>query len=236
MRNFLLSLFVCFLFLGEAQAERLVLKYRVSWLGVTAGKIKLVVEEEGGLTKLYAQAKTTGMVKLFFPFKSKWTTWLDQNGYPVRSKIWRKKRGKEVLKEYFFDQRRGVVVRRKKGRESTYRLEHYPVHDELSAFYATMRARFKEPGEEKVLWVFAHKKANKSTVRYLEDEKLDTPCGPWWAKKLEVEFGFESELIKRSKRAYLWQAKGLILKSQGELAIGHVTGKLLNLDCKEERP
>ena len=186
MRSFLLSLFIFFFLFAEAGAERLVLKYRVSWLGMKAGKIKFVVEE--------------------------------------------------VLKEYFFDQRRGVVVRRKKGRESTYRLEHYPVHDELSAFYATMRARFKEAGEEKVFWVFARKKANKSTVRYLEDEKLDTPCGPWWAKKLEVEFGFESELIKRSKRAYLWQAKGLILKSQGELAIGHVTGKLVNLDCKEERP
>ncbi len=234
MKSLGLSLFLL-LFSGALAvgAGNLYWKYKVSWLGIPAGKIRIYVEKEGTFLKLRAVSKTTGMVRLFFPFKSKWTTWVDERGYPVKSRIWRKSRGKEVLKEYFFDQEKGLVTRRKKGRTSTYKLKHYPVYDELSAFWATTKLVFEKPGEEKVLWVFAHKKANPAFVRYLKDEEVGTSCGTLKAQKLEVRFGFESELIKRSKKAYLWKWKEFIVKSQGELAIGHVTGKLVNLDCKE---
>ncbi len=236
MRSFLVSLFFFLFVVNVSAAENLTLKYEVSWLGITAGKVKFVVEREGKLVKLYAKSKTVGIVRLFFPFKSEWTTWIDEKGYPVKSRIWRKRGGKEVLKEYFFDQDSGRVVRLKKGRQSVYRLKHFPVHDELSAFYATMKLPLRKPGEEHIFWVFAHKKANRALLRYLKDEKIKTPCGALKAQKLEVEFGFESELVKRARKAYLWRVKNLIVKSQGELSIGHVTGKLLNLDCKEVKP
>ncbi len=236
MKSLLASLLLVLFWAPSVLSDKVVFKYKVSWLGIPAGKIKFVIEKEGGLTKLYAKSKTIGMVRLFFPFKSEWTTWIDAQGFPVKSRIWRKKRGKEVFKEYYYDQKKGLVIRHKKGKVSTYKLSRFPVHDELSAFYATMKYPFKEVGEEKILWVFAHKKANQAVVRYLKDDKVNTSCGPILARKLEVDFNFESELIKRSKKAYLWQTKGLIIQSQGELAIGHVTGKLTNLNCEEVKP
>jgi len=222
--------------ISPVSAQEVVLKYKVSWLGLTAGKIKFVIQKEGPLIKLRARSKTIGVVKLFFPFKSEWTTWIDKNGYPVKSRIWRKRRGKEVLKEYIYDQKRGQVIRFKKGKRSVYKLKHFPVHDELSAFYATMNLKLTRPGEKHLFWVFARKKDNPAILRYLKQEEVNTKCGLLPAQKLEVEFGFESELIKRSKKAFLWKTKNLVVKSQGELAIGHVTGQLINLDCQEVRP
>ncbi len=232
----LLCLLLLLCLWAKVSAEELVLKYKISWLGITAGKIKLVIKKEGNLTRLQAKSKTVGMVKIFFPFKSEWTTWINKDGYPVKSRIWRKRRGKELLKEYFYNQEKGEVIRLKKGKKSIYKLNHFPVHDELSAFYATMKLNLTRLGEEHIFWVFAHKKANKAFLRYLKDEKINTVCGPLEAQKLEVKFGFESELIKRSKKAYLWKSRNFIVKSQGELAIGHVTGKLTNLNCQEVKP
>ncbi|NPA48512.1 MAG: DUF3108 domain-containing protein [Thermodesulfobacteria bacterium] len=241
MRNFLVSFLLSFLLLvwlvaPASGSEKSTLRYKVTWLGIPAGKIKFVVEKEGSLIKLYAKSKTIGMARLVYPFKSEWTTWIDEDGYPVKSRIWFKKRGKEVLKEYIFDQKKGEVIRLQKGHRKVYKLSHFPVYDELSAFYATMKLVLKKPGEEHLFWVFAHKKANQALLRYLKDETIRTSCGPLEAQKLQVEFGFESELIKRSKEAYLWKIRDLIVKSQGDLAIGHVTGTLTNLDCKEVKP
>jgi len=225
-----LVLLVSLLFLSlPAQAGEMVLKYRVTWMGIPAGKIKLLIREDQKGTYLLAKSKTVGLVKVFFPFKSRWETWCDPNGYPLKSRIWRKKRHKEVTKIFVFDQEKGIVRRFKRGKMKEYRLDHYPVFDELSAFYATMKLSWQKVGEEKVFWVYAHKKANRAVVKYEKDEEVEGPKGPVKAKKLLVQFGFESELVKRAKKAHLWVADGLVVKSEGELAIGHLTGTLVEV-------
>jgi len=220
--------------ISPARAGKVHLEYHVSWVGIPAGKIKMTIQEEPTGIYLLAKSKTVGVVKVFFPFKSRWETWCRPDGYPVKSRIWRKKRRKEVTKIFVFDQEKGIVRRFKKGQTKEYRLEHYPVYDELSAFYATMKADWSKVGEEKVFWIYAHKKANRAVVKYEKDEEVKDHEGrKVQAKKLLVQFGFESELVKRAKKAYLWLHDGLVIKSEGDLAIGHLTGTLVKVEKEE---
>ena len=231
MRNLLL--FVSLLLLPAALwAKETTYKYEVSWMGITAGKIKIQVREGKDLVYLYARSKTVGLARLLYPLEATWQTWATKEGYPLRSRIYRKKGDKELTKEFFFDQKKGVVRRVKNGKVKTYVLEHKPVYDELSAFWVTMRLDFQKVGETKTLWIYAHKKANSAQITYLKDEELKTIFGKVKAKKLKVEFGFESELVKRAKKAYLWVYQGKVVKSEGDLPIGHLTGTLKEI--KEE--
>jgi len=231
--SFLLFFILCASF---SWAESKVFNYDVSWLGIPAGKIKITVKQRDGRTKLIAKARTIGLVRVLLPFESTWTTWLDKNGYPRRSRILRIERGKKTLKEYIYDQQNGVVEKYRNGKhEKTIKLKKYPVHDELSAFYASMGLCFKAPGEEKSLLIFAKNKANEARLKYLKDEKEKTPCGRLKAKKIAVTFGFQSELIERSKKALLWVAQNMVVKGEGKLTLGHITAKLSNCPSKEEK-
>ncbi len=233
MRNLVLVVSLILVWILPAWGKETILRYRVSWMGIPAGKIKLLIREDPEGIYLRAKSKTVGVVKVFFPFKSRWETWCRPDGYPVKSRLWRKKRRKEVTKIFFFDQEKGIVRRIKKGKTKEYRLKHYPVYDELSAFYATMKLKWQRVGEEKVFWVYAHKKANRAVVKYEGDEEIAGPQGQKVkAQKLLVRFGFESELVKRAKKARLWVWQGLVVKSEGDLAIGHLTGKLVEIEEK----
>ncbi|OAG27951.1 DUF3108 domain-containing protein [Thermodesulfatator autotrophicus] len=235
MKNLIISFILlwCFLPWPAKAVEKQVYHYKVSWLAIPAGQIKVTVIKSGSRTKLIAKAWTTGFVRMLLPFESTWTTWLDPEGYPRRSRIYRVERGKAVLKEFIYDQQRGKVIRYKNGRkEKEIKLKHYPVHDELSAFYASMNTIMEKPGEEKTFWIFAKDKANQALLKYLKDENINTVCGRLKTQKMEVTFGFQSELIERSKKAYLWLARKLVIKAQGELTLGHITAGLTNLPCK----
>ncbi|AEH45076.1 hypothetical protein Thein_1208 [Thermodesulfatator indicus DSM 15286] len=235
LRLLIISLFL--IFIGSVclthAAEKKTYHYKVNWLAIPAGQIELTVIKSSRRTKLIAKAWTTGFVRILLPFESTWTTWLDENGYPRRSRIYRVERGKAVLKEFIYDQKNGKVIRYKNGhKEKEVKLKHYPVHDELSAFYASMNTVMKKPGDEKIFWIFAKNKANQARLKYLKNENIRTPCGRMKTQKMQVTFGFQSELIERSKKAYLWLAQKLVIKAQGELTLGHVTADLTNLPCK----
>ncbi len=213
-------------------AKEITYKYDVRWMGITAGKIKIFVKENDSLVYLCAYSKTVGLARLLYPLEARWQTWAREDGYPLRSRIYRKKRKKESTKEFIFDQKRGEVWRYKEGKIKKYVLKHTPVYDELSAFWITMKLKFKHPGERKTLWIYAHKKDHPATITYLKDEKIKTIFGLVNAQKLKVEFGFESELVKRAKKAYLWLYQGKVVKSEGDMPIGHLIGILREI--KEE--
>jgi hypothetical protein len=218
------------LWTGSVLAQETLFLYEVSWMGIRAGKIKLLIRQEGNVIYLQAKSKTTGMVRLFFPFESRWETWCTRDGYPIRSRIYRRKGDQELVKYFVFDQKRGYVwkIKEKKGKRNIkkYHLLHYPAYDELAGFVKSMHLKWREPGEKKRLWIYAHKKANLTEITFLEEEKADSPWGKVLARKLLVEFGFESELVKRAKRSYLWLYQDKVIKAEGEMIIGHLTVKL----------
>ena len=204
--------------------------YEVSWLGLRAGKIELRVREGEGFRRLEARSRTVGMARLVFPFESRWVTWCDASGYPRRSRLYRRRGKKEVVKFFVFDQRRGVVwrVKVKKGRRKLgrYRLSHHPVYDELSGFVACTARSWTRPGERTVVWIYAHKRAAPAEIVFRGWDRVEAPWGRVRAAKLEVRFGFESELVKRARRALLWVHRGIVLRAEGELPFGHLTVKL----------
>ena len=227
MKNSVLLLSL-FFWAAVAQAKEAVYFYDVHWMGVPAGKIKLLVRENPQYIYLRVDSRTIGMVRLLFPFRSTWECWCKKNGYPIRSKIYRQKGKKEVIKFFIFDQRRGLVWRLKKGKKKIkkYKLRHYPVYDELSGFVASTHLEWQEPGETKEMWIYAHKKANLTHITYLGEEKQKAFWGQVLAQKLSVRFGFESELVKRAKKARLWLYKGRVIKAEGDIVLGHLTVKL----------
>lgn len=231
-RKFLYCLLCLWLLLGgRALAETTVLKYKVRWLGFTAGKIQIAIRTQGAETYVMASSKTVGMVRLFFPFQSRWETWIGPDGYPIKSRIWRKRGKKEVTKEFLFEQERGVVKRIYKGQVRT-DVVGRKVHDELSAFVYSFRLKWHSPGEKEIFWIYAHRKAHRAVLTYLKDEEVKTYCGWVKAQKIQADFGFQSELVKRARKALFWWWCGQLVQSEGDMPIGHLTAILCNPECK----
>ncbi len=237
MRNAKILIVLGILFLGYiypllgAHAETLELKYKVRWLGFTAGKIRIQIKSSPDQTYAVAYSKTVGVVRLFFPFQSRWECWIGPDGYPRKSRIWRKRGKKEVTKEFVFDQEKGVVKRIYKGKIRVDKVDHR-VYDELSAFVASFRMKWQRPGEKKTFWIYAHRKAHQAVLTYVKDEEVKTYCGWVKAKRIQADFGFQSELVKRARKAVFWWWKGQMVQSEGDMPIGHLTAILRNPRCR----
>ncbi len=228
-----LIFFLLFVFIQKTFAEIQIYHYKVKWLGIPAGKIEIRVQKLETQTYIRAESKTIGIVKLIMPFKSCWETWLAVDGYPIRTHIWRKGRGKAVIKEFFFDQKNGLIKRIKNGKAKIYKVNQ-KVHDELSAFIRALNFKWKRSGEIKNLWIFAHGKANKAILQCIGKEKINSRCGKVNAWKIKTEFTFKSELINRSRQAIFWIYQDKVFKGEGDLPIGHLTAILMNPGCEDE--
>ena len=216
---------------GNVVAKTTVFQYKVRWLGLTAGEIRIEIRQKGEETYVKATSQTVGMVRIFYPFQSSWETWLGPDGHPRRSRLWRKKGKREVSKEFIFDQEKGLVKRIYRGKVRT-DVVGRKVHDELSAFVSGAGIEWEQPGDTRVFWIYAHGKARKAILTYLKDEELKTGCGSVKTRKIRADFGFRSEIVKRARRAVFWWWHGQMLKAEGDMPIGHLTAILSNPRCE----
>ncbi len=229
--KFLIVLSFFWVLSGVIWAQSQVLRYQVSWMGIPAGRITIEIIPQGSTTYVRAKARTTGLVRLIFPFQSVWETWMGPDGYPLKTHIWRKRRNKVVVKEFFFDQEKGEVKRVQNGKIEIDKVGGR-VYDELSAFIVSRKIPWKRPGEIKKMRIYAHKRAREATMQYIANEKIKTWCGWITAQKIKVEFGFESELVRRAKKALFWVNQGEVFEGEGDLPLGHLTAILANPRCK----
>ncbi len=233
VRKYLLLWIIIFFWVllsSPCRAESL-LKYNVRWLGFTAGKIQIKIQPKDQMTYVVAYSKTVGFVRLFFPFQSKWECWIGPDGYPVKSRIWRKRGDKEVTKEFLFQQEKGIVKRIYKGKVRIDKVDR-KVYDELSAFVASFKIQWDKPGAQKYFWIYSHRKAHQAVLTYAKDEEIKTYCGWVTAKRIQADFGFQSELVKRARKAVFWWWHKQMVQSEGDMPIGHLTAILRNPRCK----
>jgi len=184
------------------------------------GRIELWLSPQ----RLTAYAYTTGLGALIFPFRSLWRTEIDPQGFPRRTVIEVLEKGHPKRKVIAFFPQEGRVeklkVTPKKERRESFRTK-LPAYDELSAFYAVLKHSFR-PGETLSLPVFAGEKVHPARVVARDWEKVKTYRGWEKALRLDIEFSFESELIRRSRRAKLWVRKGIPLVGEGDIPLGHL--------------
>ncbi|QJA05968.1 DUF3108 domain-containing protein [Thermosulfurimonas marina] len=217
-----LLLFLCgfFLFTGSSLASGYYLRFRVAWEFIPVGRIELWLSPP----RLTAYAYTTGIGAWIFPFRSLWRTEIDARGFPRRTVIEVLERGHPKRKEIVFFPEKGRVEKRKitpkKERREVFRAR-LPAYDELSAFYAVLKHPFR-PGETWVLSVFAGEGVHPTKVTARDFEKVKTFRGWEKALRLDIEFSFESELIRRSRRAKLYVREGLPLAGEGDISLGHL--------------
>ncbi len=147
--NFLFLFFVSIFFILflpstlKAHNQTIYLEYKISWGPFTFGRAVLRLSPQ----KLKALARTTGLGNLFYPYKATWTTWLNNESFPLKAEIFSKSRKKTRKKwEIFNSTSKEVIILHflpTKGKEVFKNLT-FPLYEELSAFAKSLTLPYPE--------------------------------------------------------------------------------------------
>ncbi|WP_456433595.1 DUF3108 domain-containing protein [Thermosulfuriphilus sp.] len=235
-RRFLLGLIVLLFF--WPQASRSVdqiffpskLVYRVTWFGLPAGKVSILVERNTQGLKITATARSSRLLDTFYPVRDLWISELSGSPpYPVKTLIDQNEGRRSRKKEYLFDYRLGRARVFKNGRLKKEVPIEFPAYDEISAFVFLKDLKFQKPGEVKLVPAFSSGRFYLVPVEFVGYEEIKVTGG--WKKVLHLRprVPFEGVFGRRGD-IHVWLTaddRRLPVKVTGKLTIGNLVAWLI---------
>jgi len=215
-----------------------ILKYDISWGPLKLGEAKLYIKNE----KYTAEVYTVGIGDFIYPYYAKWETYIDPEGYPLKSLIYSKHKSKERKREIIFDKKNGRVIYKKflpKPKNPNIIFIKYPIYDELSAFIKSFGLDYSK-NQIYEMPLFIKKRKEFVKIKFKKEKKCKFFNENRTCYLIKVELPPVSELLKRAGKSEMELLKNerYPVKLKGKLPLlGSLIGKLkevkvLKVPCK----
>ncbi|PMP69093.1 MAG: hypothetical protein C0190_00595 [Thermodesulfobacterium geofontis] len=231
LKSFLLSVILNFFLLINCRGTEIKLFYDIYYGPFKIGESEICITPE----KYTATVYSVGLANSIFPYYAKWETWVDEKGYPKKTFIYSKERGKERKRVIYFKKEENNVIYQKLlptyKKPENISLE-FPIYDELSSFIASFYIDYTFYPKTK-LPLFIKKSREYVRIEFkgrktCEFEKEEKEC-----LFIEVFLPKKSELLERSSEVemLLLKEKKVPLELRGKLPIfGSLVGKLKKIE------
>ncbi|MGV1098776.1 DUF3108 domain-containing protein [Thiovibrio sp. JS02] len=208
------------------------LRYRVSWLGLTAGELFMEIRRLPGETEQYALeviAKSAGLLAVFYPIEDRFLTIVEgRQRLPVLHEMDQREGRRENRKLTLYDQETYVVTYQKNEEEpEVYQLDG-PAHNEFSSFFFLRALGFSDAAEI-VVPTFADKKRHEVVVSLEGGEEIDTVFGRKKTVKVQPHLKFKG-LYEKVGDPLIWltdDARRIPVRIEARIVIGSLTSRLV---------
>jgi hypothetical protein len=214
-------------------------EFTVSYLGLTAGRARIVVgRREGSVLPVFLEARTTGAGAVV-DFRQQLATYLDVGtGLPSRATMLSIEPRYRRTVTTRFDRDGGTATVRTRGRGD--RSKELAVPRDAVDFLALvfqLRARPLAPGMRYAFDVLSGTRLANVVAVVAGRERLTTAVGVLPAVKVRVPTDFSGRFSEKSP-THIWfsdDARRLILRIETEFAIGEAAAELVSYDRGRER-
>ena len=211
--------------------ERLV--FRLSWLGIPAGKTVMEASDAGylGGRKLYGISAVTAsneFVDAFYPVRDRIHSLLFADTLAPYKYVVRQEEGTyRSDKEIIFDYAERKATFTKNGEVSICDIPAF-VSDSLSAYYY-FRTKELAVGKTITFEVFDDKKLWEVHAQVLRKERIETPAGAFNTIVVKPLFKFEG-IFRRKGDVYFWltdDSRKMIVRMKSKVLIGSINADLI---------
>ncbi len=212
---------------GFGIENKIKLFYEIRYGPFKVGETEIYITPE----KYTAIVYSVGLAKWIFPFYAKWETWVDKKGYPEKTIVYSKERGKERKRIIYFKKEEGKIVYQKllpECKEPENILLEFPIYDELSSFIASFHIDYTKQSKVKIP-LFIKKNREYIKIEFKERKNCNFENEKRECFYIKVFLPKKSELLERASEAemLLWEEKKVPLELRGKLPIfGSLVGKL----------
>jgi hypothetical protein len=218
---------------GPALAVGERLEFRLSWLGIPAGRAALTVESEtevGGRAalRLVANARSNKLVDAFYKVRVYAESLFDCGGRFSHRFLHQAEEGRRRRHRlYSFDLGRQEVRREQSGEETLRFPLPGPVQDPFTTLYE-MRARSLEIGRSVFMATFEGKRLWDLEVQVLRRERVTVPAGAFETIVVKPLLRFEGVFVQKGD-VLIWltdDERRMPVRMESEVKIGSVAAEL----------
>lgn len=185
--------------------------------------------------KYTAIVYSVGLANVLFPYYAKWETWVDKKGFPEKSVIYSKEKGKERKRIIYFKKEEEKIVYQKllpECKKPEDILLKFPIHDELSSFIASFYIDYTKQSQVQ-LPLFIKKSREYIKIEFKEKQNCNFEDKKSECFHIKIFLPKKSELLERASEAemLLWEERRVPLELRGKLPIfGSLVGKLKKIE------
>ncbi len=209
--------------------------YSITWLGIKAGELTMVVEAVDGQEETFriiVTAKSAGLLALFYPVEDRFETIVQGAGrLPTLYTIDQQEGKRRNRKSMTYDQAgRQITYRKNEENPVTYTVNG-PVHNEFSSFMI-MRAMPFASGRSVVIPTFADKKRHEVEVLVREKKDLSTILGTVNTLAVQPRLNFKG-LYEKVGDPLIWltdDARRVPVRIKAQIVIGSLTATLVGYE------
>jgi len=208
------------------------LRYRVSWLGITAGELVMqvnTVEDRQETFSLEITARSAGLLEVFYPVEDTFRTIVQGRMRLPRRHEMQQKEGRRVnSKLTLYDQENFRVSYRKNDEPADVYQLNGPMHNEFSSFFF-MRALSFAGEAPMIVPTFADKKRHEVVVTVEGKEEQESVLGKKMTLKVQPRLKFKG-LYEKIGDPLVWltdDAWRIPTRIQAKIVIGSLTAELV---------
>lgn len=218
--------------LQTAYAGGETLRYKVSWLGITAGELVMQVSKIADRQETFAldvTARSAGLLAVFYPVEDQFRTIVQgPMRLPIRHEMQQKEGRRINSKITKYDQEKFRVSHRKNDEPADIYQVDGPMHNEFSSFFF-MRALSFVGEAPMVVPTFADKKRHEVVVTVEGKEEQESVLGKKNTIKVQPHLKFKG-LYEKIGDPLVWltdDAWRIPTRIQAKIVIGSLTAELV---------
>ncbi len=208
-----------------------ILRYEVTWMGLTAGRLTMEIKELGLKGEFFAldiSAETAGLLGAIYPVKDKFRVVVEgPRRLPEQYRVDQLEGSRQNIKITTYDQESGrIVYHRNLDQPRRYQVAT-PVHNEFSAFYA-MRIMPLSREAEVVVPTFADHERHEVPVAVEKIETIDSILGRRETMRVKPQLRFVG-LYEKAGDPQIWLTNDsyrIPLRIRSKIAIGSLIATL----------
>jgi hypothetical protein len=208
------------------------LRYRVSWLGVTAGELFMQVSRISESPKTFAievTARSAGLLATFYPVEDYFLTIVQgETRLPIRHEMEQKEGSRVNSKLTLYDQEKfRVSYRKNEGPPEIYQVEG-TMQNEFSSFFLMRALPFGGKGQL-IVPTFADKKRHEVVVTLEGREEQESVLGKKMTIKVQPHLKFKG-IYEKMGDPQVWltdDAWRIPTRIQAKIVIGSLTAELV---------
>ena len=218
--------------LQTAYAGGETLRYRVSWLGITAGELVMQVRKIADSQEAFAlevTARSAGLLAVFYPVEDHFRTIVHGSmRLPSRHEMQQNEGRRVNSKITKYDQKKFLVSYRKNDEPADIYQVNGPMHNEFSSFFF-MRALSFAGEAPMIVPTFADKKRHEVVVTVEGKEEQESVLGKKNTIKVQPHLKFKG-LYEKIGDPFVWLTDDvwrIPAKIQAKIVIGSLTAELV---------
>jgi len=216
--------------LASAYQGREFFRYSVTWLGIPAGELEMILEPQGRRGEQFlirVMARTAGLLGAVYPVEDRFETLVEgTHRLPVRYAQDQQERGRRNRRLTTYDQERFTVTYVKNDQPPIVYTLDGPVHNEFSSFFF-LRALPFPAGAPPVVPTFADKKRHEVKVFVDKRETIPSLLGEKATVQVRPHLTFKG-LYEKIGDPLIWltdDAFRIPLRIEAKIVIGSLSGR-----------